>query len=87
MAERERVGFIGLGAMGARMAGNVLAAGYPLTVYKRNKDLWLTVAAAYERGASAPLAAAALETYSMAMTTHGDEDSARIAAYIDDVSG
>jgi len=51
------------------------------------KDLWLTVAAAYERGASAPLAAAALETYSMAMNTHGDEDSARIAAYIDDVSG
>ncbi len=51
------------------------------------KDLWLIVAAAYERGASAPLAAAALETYSMAVNTHGDEDSARIAAYIDDVSG
>ena len=38
MAEQERVGFIGLGAMGARMAGNVLAAGYPLTVYNRDKE-------------------------------------------------
>ena len=50
MAEQERVGFIGLGAM------------------------------------DAPITVTALETYSMAMTTHGDEDSARIAAYIDDVS-
>ncbi|MDQ2828181.1 MAG: hypothetical protein M3Y74_03920 [Chloroflexota bacterium] len=52
MAEQERVGFIGLRAMGAHA-----------------------------------LLATALETYSMAMTTHGDEDSARIAAYINDVSG
>ena len=29
---RERVGFVGLGAMGAGMAANVLRAGYPLTV-------------------------------------------------------
>ncbi|WP_435268852.1 NAD(P)-dependent oxidoreductase [Shinella sp. BE166] len=31
-AMRERIGFIGLGAMGAGMAGNLLAKGFPLTV-------------------------------------------------------
>ena len=29
----ERVGFIGLGVMGSRMAQNILKGGYPLTVY------------------------------------------------------
>lgn len=32
MSSKERVGFIGLGAMGVGMAANVIAAGYPLTV-------------------------------------------------------
>src|SRR5579872_4115223 len=35
MEQQARVGFIGLGAMGARMAVRVLDAGYPLTVYNR----------------------------------------------------
>src|SRR5258706_5760375 len=29
------IGFIGMGAMGSRMAQRLLAAGYPLTVYNR----------------------------------------------------
>ena len=29
----ERIGFLGLGIMGSRMAANVAAAGYPLTVW------------------------------------------------------
>ena len=29
------IGFIGIGAMGSRMARRLLAAGYPLTVYNR----------------------------------------------------
>lgn len=33
---RERIGFIGLGIMGKPMAKNLLAAGYPLTVYNRS---------------------------------------------------
>jgi 3-hydroxyisobutyrate dehydrogenase-like beta-hydroxyacid dehydrogenase len=33
-----RVGFVGLGNMGGRMARNVLRAGYPLTVYNRSKQ-------------------------------------------------
>lgn len=32
MAEKERVGFIGLGAMGVGMASNVRKAGYPLSI-------------------------------------------------------
>ena len=34
---RPRVGFIGLGQMGAPMARNVMAAGYPLTVHNRSR--------------------------------------------------
>ncbi len=33
-----RVGFIGIGGMGSRMAGRLLAAGYDLTVYNRNRE-------------------------------------------------
>src|SRR2546425_12298920 len=33
-----RLGFIGMGAMGSRMAGRLLAAGYDLTVYNRERE-------------------------------------------------
>lgn len=33
MGERERIGFLGLGMMGSRMAANVAGAGFPLTVW------------------------------------------------------
>lgn len=33
-----RIGFVGLGVMGAPMAGHLLAAGYPLTVHDLNGD-------------------------------------------------
>jgi 3-hydroxyisobutyrate dehydrogenase len=36
MADKERIGFIGLGHMGSHMAERVLGAGYPLTVYDRS---------------------------------------------------
>jgi 3-hydroxyisobutyrate dehydrogenase-like beta-hydroxyacid dehydrogenase len=35
---RPRLGFIGLGAMGGRMAGRLLAAGYDLTVHDRARE-------------------------------------------------
>ena len=35
---KQRVGFIGLGLMGAPMAANVARAGYPLLVYNRSGD-------------------------------------------------
>jgi 3-hydroxyisobutyrate dehydrogenase len=44
----ERTGFIGLGMMGRGMAGNLLQAGYPLTVWNRSPE---KTAALVERGA------------------------------------
>jgi 3-hydroxyisobutyrate dehydrogenase len=35
---KPRIGFIGLGAMGSRMAARIEAAGYPLTVYNRSPE-------------------------------------------------
>ena len=37
MAERERIGFIGLGIMGSRQAANLRRAGYELTVFNRTR--------------------------------------------------
>ena len=34
----DNVGFIGLGLLGLPMATNLMAAGYPLTVYNRTAD-------------------------------------------------
>jgi 3-hydroxyisobutyrate dehydrogenase len=36
--KKPRVGFIGLGNMGRSMAGHILNAGYPLSVYNRSRD-------------------------------------------------
>jgi 3-hydroxyisobutyrate dehydrogenase-like beta-hydroxyacid dehydrogenase len=36
-ASLSRIGFIGLGGMGGRMAARLLAAGYPVTVYNRTR--------------------------------------------------
>jgi 3-hydroxyisobutyrate dehydrogenase len=36
MAAEQQVGFVGLGAMGSRMAANIQKAGYTLTVYNRD---------------------------------------------------
>ena len=35
--DRERIGFIGTGVMGSRMARNLMRAGYPVSVYTRTK--------------------------------------------------
>ena len=35
-SEKPRLGFIGMGGMGSRMAARLLAAGYDLTIYNRN---------------------------------------------------
>ena len=34
----ERIGFVGLGIMGSRMAANLRGAGYELTVYNRTRE-------------------------------------------------
>jgi 3-hydroxyisobutyrate dehydrogenase-like beta-hydroxyacid dehydrogenase len=50
------------------------------------KDLGLALAAGYDVGAAMPLVAAALETFTMALGAHGDEDVALIAAFVDEMS-
>jgi 3-hydroxyisobutyrate dehydrogenase-like beta-hydroxyacid dehydrogenase len=50
------------------------------------KDLGLATAAGYDAGASLPLVATALETFTMALGAHGDEDVALIAAFVDEMS-
>lgn len=38
MSDKARIGWIGTGVMGSAMAGHLLAAGYPLTVFSRTKS-------------------------------------------------
>jgi len=54
-----RVAFLGLGALGAPMAANLLAAGVPLTVHNRNRDRELPLEALGASRAAHPAAAAA----------------------------
>jgi 3-hydroxyisobutyrate dehydrogenase len=56
----ERVGFIGLGTMGAAMAGHVAAAGYPLTVWNRTPGRAASLIAVGAREAASPSALAAI---------------------------
>ena len=38
MAEKQKIGWIGLGKMGAPMAAQLLQDGYPVTVFNRSAD-------------------------------------------------
>jgi 3-hydroxyisobutyrate dehydrogenase len=53
-----RVAILGLGTMGAGMAGNVLRAGFPLTVYNRRPEKAAALAEAGARVAASPREAA-----------------------------
>ena len=57
--ERPAVGWIGLGALGAPMAANLLAAGYPLTVHNRNRSREMPLLQAGAAAAASPAEAAA----------------------------
>ena len=35
---KQKIGFIGIGVMGKSMAGHLVKAGYPVTVYNRTKE-------------------------------------------------
>ena len=54
MAERETVGFIGLGLMGRPMALNLIKAGFTLVVHSRSRGPVDTLAAAGARVAAQP---------------------------------
>ncbi len=70
----ERIGFLGLGIMGSRMAANVAAAGYPLSVWTHTPgkaERW-----AAEHGASAcatPGEVAAASEIVVSMVVDGDQ--------------
>ncbi len=53
-----RVGYIGLGIMGRPMAGHLLSAGYPLTVFNRTRAKTASLAVAGARVADSPRAVA-----------------------------
>jgi 3-hydroxyisobutyrate dehydrogenase len=56
--QQMKIGFIGLGNMGAPMAHNLLKAGHPLTVYDVSAEAMQTLAAAGAKTAPSPKAAA-----------------------------
>ena len=59
MANTLRIGWIGIGVMGASMAGHLLAAGHPLTVYTRTKGKADALLARGAQWADSPQAVAA----------------------------
>jgi 3-hydroxyisobutyrate dehydrogenase len=59
MATSPRIAFLGLGIMGGGMARRLLQAGYPLTVYNRNRERAEPLGQAGARIAVTPRAAAA----------------------------
>src|SRR4051812_19417635 len=74
MPGSERVGFVGLGIMGSRMAANLARAGYELTVFNRTRataDTW-----AAEHGgtvADSPAAVGAASDIVISMVVDGEQ--------------
>jgi 3-hydroxyisobutyrate dehydrogenase-like beta-hydroxyacid dehydrogenase len=74
MPGSERVGFVGLGIMGSRMAANLARAGYELTVFNRTRataDMW-----AAEHGgtvADSPAAVGAASDIVISMVVDGEQ--------------
>jgi 3-hydroxyisobutyrate dehydrogenase-like beta-hydroxyacid dehydrogenase len=78
-----RVAFVGLGAMGAPMAGHLAAAGHEVTVYNRTRskaDQWV----GEHHNASAATPAGAAERAELVMTCVGNDDDVRAVVYGDD---
>ncbi len=70
--ERQRVGFLGLGIMGSRMAANVARAGYPLTVWTHSAgkaERWATEHGA--RALATPAAVAEASDIVVSMVVDG----------------
>jgi 3-hydroxyisobutyrate dehydrogenase len=70
-----RIGFLGAGSMGARMARRLLDAGYALTVYNRTRDKTAPLA---EHGATvAENPRRAAERADVVMSSLGDDTAVR----------
>ena len=78
-----RVAFVGLGAMGAPMAGHLAAAGHQVTVYNRTRskaDNWVRE----HDNASAPTPADAADGAELVMVCVGNDDDVRAVVHGDD---
>lgn len=58
MAEKQKIGFIGMGKMGIPMSSNLVKAGYPVTVYNRTREKTKALADLGAAVADCPKAAA-----------------------------
>lgn len=70
-----RIAVLGLGAMGSRMAANLVKAGFQVTVWNRNPQAAAPLVAMGARAADTPRAAAAGADFVMAMVR--DDDASR----------
>ncbi len=69
-----KIGFVGLGVMGAPMAGHLAAAGHDLTVYNRNGDKAAHWAQAHGGRAAAEVAGAARGCEALVLCVGRDDD-------------
>src|SRR5947209_3499813 len=72
-AGMQRVGFIGLGAMGNPMAGNVLKAGFPLTVWARRPEQAEAIVAGGAARAATPRELAAASDVVITVVTNSPD--------------
>ena len=70
-----KIAFLGLGAMGARIAHHLLAAGYSLTVYNRSAERTAPLVAAQARTAATPRSA--VEGADVVMSMVRDDKASR----------
>jgi 3-hydroxyisobutyrate dehydrogenase len=76
MSSHPTLAFLGLGAMGARMARRLLAEGVPLVVWNRSPERAATLVAAGARLAPTPAAAAAMADVVISMVRDDDASEA-----------
>ncbi len=80
----QKVTFLGLGAMGSRMAANLVQAGYAVTVWNRSPRATEPLAAQGARVAETPLTAAQGAAFVISMVT---DDAASAAVWLDPTVG
>jgi 3-hydroxyisobutyrate dehydrogenase-like beta-hydroxyacid dehydrogenase len=79
-----RIAFLGLGAMGSRMAANLVRAGHQVTVWNRSPAAMAALAGLGARTATTPREAAAGAEFILSMLT--DDEAAR-AVWLDPAEG
>src|SRR3954470_24389510 len=81
MVDGMRIGFIGLGSMGAGMAASLLKAGHEVTAYNRSQD---KVAALAEQGATPAKSVAEACDGDIVITMLSNDDAVEAVTFGDD---